>query len=135
MKKIITTLLLSMCATLLYAQNRLIIKDDMGVIKEYTVDQKFLDRFASFVRSQDQESRPFLADIHNALKNGKNRTITYNPETNIISGMMISDWTSMTEKEYQKMHGNANFFDANFNTKKQRFYVALKKLRDFYLYY
>lgn len=133
MKRLITILLLLVSVTSVFGQNRLIIKDDMGVIKEYTVDRQFLDQFASFVRSQERESRPFLADIYNALKD-KNRTITYYPETNTISGMMPYDWTSMTEKEFQKMHGNANFFDAQFNTKKQRFYMALRKLRNFYLF-
>lgn len=130
MKKLLLLSVLLTIPLFVNSKNTFTIKDDLGVIASYEVTPRFLEHFASFVRQQSSESRPFLADIYRALQNG--RDISYNKDRNSIGGMLESDWTSLTPKELKKFHGNANSFDATFNSKKQRFYVALRCLASFY---
>lgn len=129
MKKLLIALMLCLCSgsSLLGKPIHFIIKDEMGILQDYEVTPDFLEKFAQFVRSQDREYRPFLADIYNDLKIGDS-DIVYNPNTNTISGVNLNRWSSMTAKEASKMYGPASVLDGTFNTKKQRFYKALSRL-------
>ncbi len=130
MKKVVLILLMLILSTSLSAK-RFIVRDNIGIIKQYYINQQFLDKFASFVRYQvPEESKPFLTDIYRDLqKDGED--IVYNVDTNIIDGLDTDHWQSMTPKQAARMHGPATTFDATFNTLKQRFYKALECLKWF----
>lgn len=130
MKKILLIIALMMMASMSLSAKRFIIRDEIGVIRTYYVTPSFLDKFADFVRQQDAESRPFLADIYRDLKKPGD-DIIYNVDYNTIEGLDMDHWESMTPKEAKKMYGRATAFDATFNTKKQRFYKALECLKWF----
>ena len=130
MKKYFIIVLLMLLSTSVSAK-KFIVRDDLGIVKQYEIDQTFLDRFVVFIREYaDYESRPFLSDIYHELQNGRNDIIYYY-DSNIISGLEMKNWNSLTPKDVAKMKGNASTLDAIFNTKKQRFYKALDSLKYF----
>lgn len=117
-------------STSLFAK-KFIVRDDLGIVKQYEVNKAFLDQFAYFIRNYaDYESQPFLSDIYRELQNGRNDIIYY-CDTNRINGLEMNNWASLTPKDVAKMKGNASTLDAIFNSKKQRFYKALECLNYF----
>ena len=119
-------------SSIAYAKNTFTIEDNLGVIARYEVTPSFLDYFASFVRQQNADSKPFLTDIYKALQNG--RDVVYNRDNNSIGGLYTSDWASMTPKELSKMYGRTSGLEATLNTKKHRFFKALSCFQNFYYY-
>ncbi len=117
-----------------YSRNTFTIEDDLGIIVEYDVNSRFLEQFANFVRNQDAESRPFLADIYNALKKG--RDVWYNQDHNTIAGLYDEDWTSISIKELNKIgkRGYNAIFHATINSRSHRFCVAILRLKNLRAY-
>jgi len=130
MKKLLLLVLLLTSSISGFSRNTFTIEDDLGTIATYEVTPKFLEYFASFIRQQNNDFKPFLADIYKALQNGRN--VVYNRDRNTIGGLYESDWSSMTPKELKKMQGRESDLSATFNTKKHRFYSALNCLSRFY---
>lgn len=108
------------------AANYFIQRDNLGILQKYEVNEKFLHDFAWFVRTQNNEYKPFLTDIYNALEAGY--TVTYNKDANTIDGMDGYNWSSLTAKELKRMRGKESDLSATLNTKKHRFYMALTRL-------
>lgn len=62
------------------------ITDSFGIVKQFAVDDAFLDKFTSFSRNEvPQQYRVWMSDIYKALKRGE--SIEYNQDTNTIRGM------------------------------------------------
>lgn len=129
MKKLLFLIALLITSVPSFSKNTFTIEDDLGVIASYEVTPKFLEHFASFVREQSSEYRPFLADIYRALQNGRN--VSYNKDKNTIRGLNDSDWSSLTPNDLKRMRGRESSFSATLNSKKHRFYLALSRLAMF----